>query len=154
MKFTSIVLFLMCVSSAQAAVLRCESQPKAGLGGLNMPKFSMQALVNDGVLYGQELSYLVNLQGVVVGKTEVFGNQAKDASYKPRGVHKDVNRFLFSANATTSTPGQEFDGIIHGAILPRHLAAGTKRFVGQLTFSTDSYHDGIISYGRMECSIQ
>ena len=140
---------------AQSATLKCVSH--AGTDPeYSFPKLKLEATVSDRYATGSELTLLRNAK-VSSKEEKTIALIEKDKTYKPKTI-KNRNRFKFYLDATDGS----FDGIIHGIILPKVLSIaevvelgedGTITFNGKVLSSTDSYHDGIISYFPLSCEL-
>lgn len=96
-----------------------------------------------------DLATLKNVKVSVPGDSFEADVLKADTSYRPHRGNSGL-RFGFTLQPETDT----FDGIVHGMILPLQVSAGTKTFHATALSSTDSYHDGIVSYFAMSCSVK
>lgn len=126
--------------------LRCESRTNVAEG----PSFALTAEIPGGIKSGVELTALRNVKASAAQrKPVVTPSVAKDATYKPR-TSPDRNRFMLGNLPATD---ERFDGIAHAVIFPKTVDPKAKAFDAWVVSSTDSYHDGIMSYFPMQCSV-
>ena len=146
-------IFVLALTSAglSAATLTCETSPDEDL------KVRLAAQVDDSALLGQEITQLSQLTIAAGNDQSMFETIQRDKVYRPRKF-LNRNRFLFEGiDASTD----RFDGIVHGLILPKVLGSQDilSRDETGLTFnakvisSTDSYHDGIMTYFPLTCRL-
>ncbi len=150
------IFFSVSIGSANvlAAQVNCETKPTSEYPS---PIFRFQGTVDDKYLSGKDLQKFESV-AVVAQEEKKIDLLEKDKAYKPRkGKNQNRSRFLFDLPATS----ESFDGIIHGVIFPTDLTkeesvemnADGLNFRALVTSSTDSYHDGIISYFRLYCDV-
>ncbi|MBY0471599.1 hypothetical protein K2X30_10575 [bacterium] len=153
MKYLLLVLVAVSANSAFSADLVCNSR-KANFG----PKVYITAKAKDDYKEGKEEINTLRDFAVTAGvATDLLPVLKKDDSYSPN-KNKNRNRFNVDINATDN----DFDGIMHGLILPKFLTKDdiTKKKDKVITFnatiisSTDSYHDGINSYFFISCTLE
>ncbi|MCX6125254.1 MAG: hypothetical protein NTV34_10995 [Proteobacteria bacterium] len=153
--FLPIFLFMFALdltsSRLVAATMACETAPDEDL------KVRISAQVDDSALLGQEITQLRQLTVAAGIAQSTFENIQNDKVYRPR-MNLNRNRFLFEGIDASS---DRFDGIVHGVILPKILGsqditstdeAGLS-FKAKVISSTDSYHDGIMSYFPLSCRL-
>jgi len=150
-----------------AAQLNCQ-QDVSSLG----PDFSLSAEIADDYLKGQELLAL-NAVSATSSETVKKSIIVKDESYRPR-TNKNRNRFKFVLDASNEI----FDGTIHGMLLPKILTSddilstesesesesesglesetesNEVLLRAYVISSTDSYHDGIMTYYPLVCRLK
>lgn len=144
-----------------ATVLTCTTAARAREDESLSPRFSLSAQVPSTYRTGAELTGLTAARasaGRPNAAEKSFPSVARDAAYKPRGANKNRARFMIES---LDASDESFDGIVHSVILPRNLGAsdidsnknGLIVFHAIVASSTDSYHDGIISYFKMRCEL-
>lgn len=157
MKTMMLTLSLLAtLPSANAAYLHCQAVDRAGENGTYHPHFTLAAKIDDAFLNGGELKTLSEVEAQTSKREFRVETLEHDAAYAPR-TNKNRVRFPLSLSASDNL----FDGIIHGVLLPKTLTDAditeTREesvvIKAQLLSSTDSYHDGIISYFPMTCEV-
>lgn len=144
---------IRCELSAgeQYNLLSCNSR-EAPDGMVMGPSFTFTATVPQNFAAGGgELTALTNISASVAQLEPTRWNTVKsDPNYSPR---TDLNRNRFNFPASLLATDDQFDGIAHGLILPKTITRGSRSFKGYVISSTDSYHDGIMSYFPMDCAL-
>lgn len=143
---------LAASQAASAAQLKCEVDDNSGLF------FKLEANVSESYSAGKALTILRDLKMITDTGYAAVASAKIDPNYRSRLE----NRVRINLEPLDATNGRLFDGIVHGLIFPKAL--GTKDIITKdalgLTFkakvaaSTDSYHDEIISYFSLGCSLE
>lgn len=157
MKLLLCTLVTLFTVQAFAADLSCVTF-KDSNDGYTPPKVAVYGKVAGSYKVG--VSELQGLEVLVIKSaagTKVMQNVPRDYSYRPRTFQNRV-RINFPAIVLSNA---DFDGVLHSVILPKVLDRSTAvrrndqlEFYGILASSTDSYHDGIISYFKLQCVLK
>ena len=107
---------------------------------------------------GPRLVELTNVSLSAGKESASVASLLPDQHYRPR-TNTNRSRFNFpELNATD----EQFDGIAHSVILPKELkqadivaqVGNHIHFKAKVASSTDSYHDGIITYFNLSCLLK
>lgn len=139
----------LTASSSQASILDCVSNKGDGA-----PDVSFEANIDEAEATAPKFTAWQSV--TIRSRKDVMteGRSTADISYKPRGRNKDLNRFAlphleyWNQDSTETATA----GFVHYVLLPKKFPAASKAFSAILGATTDSYHDGIISYYKMTCS--